>query len=89
MLAQQLYEGIELGDEGSVGLITYMRTDAVRVAQEAQAEAREWIDGAARRASTCRRRPPVYRAKKGAQEAHEAIRPSSVGARARGASRRS
>ncbi len=43
MLAQQLYEGIELGAEGSVGLITYMRTDAVRVSQEAQAEAREWV----------------------------------------------
>ena len=47
MLAQQLYEGIELGDEGQVGLITYMRTDAVRVGVEAQAEAREWVTPAA------------------------------------------
>ena len=47
MLAQQLYEGIELGDEGAVGLITYMRTDAVRIAAEAQEEAREWVTRAA------------------------------------------
>ena len=39
-VAQQLYEGVELGDEGAVGLITYMRTDSVRIAQEAQADAR-------------------------------------------------
>ena len=45
MLAQQLYEGVELGEEGAIGLITYMRTDAVRVAAEAQEEAREWVTG--------------------------------------------
>ena len=77
MLAQQLYEGIELGAEGSVGLITYMRTDAVRVAQEAQAEAREWVAGRLG-AEYLPATPPVYRAKKSAQEAHEAIRPTSV-----------
>jgi DNA topoisomerase-1 len=77
LLAQQLYEGVELGSEGAVGLITYMRTDAVRVAPEAQAEAREWV---ARRLSAehLPEAPPAYRARKAAQEAHEAIRPSSV-----------
>ncbi len=77
MLAQQLYEGIELGAEGAVGLITYMRTDAVRVAREAQEEARQWV---ARRLGReyLPDSPPVYKAKKSAQEAHEAIRPSSV-----------
>jgi DNA topoisomerase I len=77
MLAQQLYEGVELGAEGAVGLITYMRTDAVRVAEDAQVEARAWVT---RRlgASYLPESPPVYRARKAAQEAHEAIRPSSV-----------
>ena len=75
--AQRLYEGVDAG-EGLVGLITYMRTDSVNVAAEAQAEAREYIakeHGAAYLPET----PPTYktRAKK-AQEAHEAIRPTSV-----------
>ena len=77
MLAQQLYEGIELGAEGPVGLITYMRTDAVRVAREAQDEAREWVTGRLGR-EYLPDAPPSYKAKKSAQEAHEAIRPSSV-----------
>jgi DNA topoisomerase-1 len=77
MLAQQLYEGIPLGEEGAVGLITYMRTDAVRIAPEAQAEAREWVAGRLGR-EYVPDAPPVYRAKKSAQEAHEAIRPTSV-----------
>ncbi len=77
LLAQQLYEGIELGAEGSVGLITYMRTDSVQVSREAQAEAREWI-GARLGAEYLPASPPVYRSKKGAEEAHEAIRPSAV-----------
>jgi DNA topoisomerase-1 len=76
MLAQQLYEGIELGDEGAIGLITYMRTDAVRVARGPGRGprvghgrlGREYLPEA----------PPSYKAKKSAQEAHEAIRPSSV-----------
>jgi DNA topoisomerase I len=78
MLAQQLYEGIELGAEGAVGLITYMRTDAVRVARDAQAEARDWV---ARRlgAEYLPEASPTYRARKAAQEAHEAVRPTSVG----------
>ncbi len=76
-VAQQLYEGIEVGDEGAVGLITYMRTDSTRVSSEAQAEARNFI---AQRygAQFLPERPPTYRSGKGAQEAHEAIRPTSV-----------
>jgi len=77
MVAQQLYEGVEIGAEGAVGLITYMRTDSPRVAPDAQAEAREVI--AARYGSpTLPERPPVYRARKSAQEAHEAIRPTLI-----------
>ena len=77
MLAQQLYEGVELGEEGAVGLITYMRTDAVRVAAEAQEEARQWVAGRLGR-EYLPDAPPTYKAKKSAQEAHEAVRPSSV-----------
>ncbi len=77
MLAQQLYEGIELGSEGSVGLITYMRTDAVRVAREAQEEARAWVTDRLGR-EYLPDAPPAYRARKSAEEAHEAIRPTSV-----------
>ncbi len=77
LLAQQLYEGIELGSEGSVGLITYMRTDSVRVAQEAQDEARRWITGRFGN-DYVPAAPPLYRSKKGAQDAHEAVRPSDV-----------
>jgi len=77
MLAQQLYEGVELGEEGAVGLITYMRTDAVRVAAEAQEEARQWVAGRLGQ-EYLPDAPPTYKAKKSAQEAHEAVRPSSV-----------
>jgi DNA topoisomerase-1 len=77
MVAQQLYEGIELGDEGQVGLITYMRTDAVRVAAEAQGEARDWVTQRLGR-EYLPDSPPAYKSKKSAQDAHEAIRPSSV-----------
>jgi DNA topoisomerase-1 len=78
MLAQQLYEGIEIGADGPVGLITYMRTDSVRIAAEAQGEARRWaVDrfGAEYVPETA----PAYRSRGSAQEAHEAIRPSEVG----------
>ena len=76
MVAQQLYEGVALGAEGTVGLITYMRTDSTRIAQEARQAAVEFIEssygadfvGVARE----------FKAAKGAQEAHEAIRPTSV-----------
>ncbi|NLG29086.1 MAG: DNA topoisomerase I, partial [Chloroflexi bacterium] len=76
-LAQQLYEGVDLGDGEPVGLITYMRTDSVHVAPEAQAEARTLI---AHRwgESYLPDIAPTYRARAGAQEAHEAIRPTSV-----------
>jgi len=78
MIAQRLYEGVELGDEGLVGLITYMRTDSVRVAPEALTEVREYIPqqfGAPYLPEAAN----VYKSKqKGAQEAHEAIRPTSV-----------
>ena len=77
LLAQQLYEGIEVGAEGPLGLITYMRTDSVHVSREAQEEAREWIGGRLG-ANYMPASPPVYRSKKGAQEAHEAVRPSDV-----------
>jgi DNA topoisomerase I len=76
-IAQKLYEGIEIGDEGLVGLITYMRTDSTRVADSALAEVRELI--------TTQFGPEYlpekavfYRSKKGAQDAHEAIRPTSA-----------
>lgn len=75
--AQQLYEGVDLGD-GPVGLITYMRTDSVNVAEQAQAEAREFIAGQYGDAYMPPE-PPQYKTRsKGAQEAHEAIRPTSV-----------
>jgi DNA topoisomerase-1 len=76
-VAQQLYEGIEAGDEGAVGLITYMRTDSTRISPEAQAEARRLITDRYG-AQFLPERPPAYRSGKGAQEAHEAIRPTSV-----------
>jgi DNA topoisomerase I len=76
-LAQQLYEGIDLGD-GSVGLITYMRTDSTNVAELAQQEARQFI-GERYGQSFLPPTAPVYLTKsRGAQEAHEAIRPTSV-----------
>lgn len=75
-IAQQLYEGIELGDEGHVGLITYMRTDSTRVAAEAQEEARGYIIERFGEAFAPSKPRQVVR--KGAQDAHEAIRPTSV-----------
>ncbi|HEX4807900.1 MAG TPA: type I DNA topoisomerase [Bryobacteraceae bacterium] len=77
MLAQGLYEGKEIGKEGSVGLITYMRTDSTRVSEDALSEVRgmiaerygkEYLPSA----------PNIYKSKKDAQDAHEAVRPSSV-----------
>jgi len=77
-IAQQLYEGLAIGDEGHIGLITYMRTDSTRVAHSAIAEAREFI-GTRYGAEYV---PPHARsftkAVKGAQEAHEAIRPTKI-----------
>ncbi len=75
MIAQQLYEGIELGEEGSVGLITYMRTDSHRVAPEAQEWARSSIEKTYGK-NYVPEKPPAYRSRASAQEAHEAIRPT-------------
>lgn len=78
-VAQQLYEGLELGSEGSVGLITYIRTDSVRVAQEAQEACRAVITGKYG-PEYLPAKPPVYKTKSTmAQGAHEAIRPTVVG----------
>ena len=78
MVAQQLYEGINIPGEGSTGLITYMRTDSLNVSPSAQHEARHWVT---ERFGSAYLPPkaPIYRTKaKGAQEAHEAIRPTMV-----------
>jgi len=76
-IAQSLYEGVDLGKEGTVGLITYMRTDSTRVGKEAQDEARELI-AAKFGKDYLPEKAPVYASAKSAQEAHEAIRPTSV-----------
>jgi DNA topoisomerase I len=75
-LAQGLYEGRDVGDRGSVGLITYMRTDSTRVAEEALEAVREVI-GATYGANAVPDAPNRYASKKGAQDAHEAIRPTT------------
>ena len=77
MIAQRLYEGVDLGDEGSVGLITYMRTDSVQVSKDAVEEVRGLI-GSTFGKDFLPEVPNTYKSKKAAQEAHEAIRPSSV-----------
>jgi len=77
MIAQRLYEGVELGEEGSVGLITYMRTDSTRVSPDAIAEVRNYI-GTEYGANYLPEQPNTYKEKKEAQAAHEAIRPTSV-----------
>ncbi len=77
MIAQRLYEGVELGEEGLVGLITYMRTDSTRVSNEALAEVREYIK-AQYGDQYLPEAPNTFKSKKGAQEAHEAIRPTSA-----------
>lgn len=74
-VAQQLYEGIKIGNEGTVGLITYMRTDSLRISEEAQQKARQILKdsyGAEYITSS----PRKYKTKKNAQDAHEAIRPT-------------
>ena len=77
MIAQRLYEGVELGSEGMVGLITYMRTDSTRVSDDAVREAREFIGGQYG-GDYLPAQANRYPSKKGAQDAHEAIRPASV-----------
>jgi DNA topoisomerase-1 len=76
-VAQRLYEGIELGSEGTVGLITYMRTDSTRMSPDAVQEIREWV-GKKFGDKYLPATENVYKSKKDAQEAHEAIRPTSV-----------
>ena len=77
MIAQQLYEGLDLGDEGAVGLITYMRTDSTRIGDGARAEHREFVTS-----SFGKEYMPAkgrqFKMKKGAQDAHEAIRPTLI-----------
>ncbi|HEX5706140.1 MAG TPA: type I DNA topoisomerase, partial [Pyrinomonadaceae bacterium] len=77
MVAQRLYEGVELGAEGSVGLITYMRTDSTRVADTALGEVRDFI-GRQYGNNYMPEKAVFYRSKKDAQDAHEAIRPTDV-----------
>ncbi len=76
-IAQKLYEGVDLGETGAVGLITYMRTDSPRVSSEAVHQVRGWINGRFGE-SYLPSKPNVYKSRKGAQEAHEAIRPTSI-----------
>ena len=77
MVAQQLYEGLETSEGGPVGLITYMRTDSTRIAQEAIDEARRLIDEQFGQAYVPAK-PQVFKNKKKVQDAHEAVRPTSV-----------
>src|SRR3990170_352299 len=77
VIAQQLYEGVELGEKGAVGLITYMRTDSVRIADSAKKAARDFIEknfGP----DYLPDKPREYKSKKSAQEAHEAFRPTYI-----------
>ena len=75
-VAQRLYEGVEIGKEGTVGLITYMRTDSTRVSPDAVMEAREYIGKLGPKYLP--EKPNEYKGKKDAQDAHEAIRPTNV-----------
>src|SRR5205823_4298615 len=77
MIAQHLYEGVEIGAEGSVGLITYMRTDSTRVSETALGEVRGFINQQYG-ANYLPEKAIHYRSKKDAQDAHEAIRPTEV-----------
>ncbi len=76
-IAQALYEGVDIAEKGTIGLITYMRTDSLRVSEEARENANKYI--ATRYGNEyLPAKPRYYKAKKGAQDAHEAIRPTSV-----------
>ena len=77
LVAQQLYEGVDIAGRGSTGLITYMRTDSVRIAAEAQEQAIEAIRSKYG-AKYAPEKPNVYKGRKGAQDAHEAIRPAYI-----------
>jgi len=77
MIAQQLYEGIEIKGEGAVGLVTYIRTDSVRVSEQAQREALEYIKDKYGQ-EYVPDKPNQYRTRRSSQDAHEAIRPTSI-----------
>lgn len=77
MIAQQLYEGVELGKKGATGLITYIRTDSVRVAAEAQTAATAYIEARYGK-KYLPEKPNVFKGRAGAQDAHEAIRPTDI-----------
>lgn len=77
MVAQQLYEGVELEKNSPTGLITYMRTDSVRVANEAQSAALEYIENNYGK-EYLPEKPNIYKGRRGAQDAHEAVRPSYI-----------
>lgn len=77
LVAQQLYEGVELQGKGATGLVTYIRTDSVRVAQEAQVQAKEHILSFYG-AQYAPEKPNIYKGRAGAQDAHEAIRPTDL-----------
>src|SRR4051812_48277870 len=77
MIAQQLYEGVELPGEGAVGLITYMRTDSTRVSEQALEDVRQFVAGSFG-AEYVPEKPNFFKTKSDAQDAHEAIRPTSM-----------
>ena len=77
IVAQKLYEGKEIGSEGAVGLITYMRTDSTRISTDAMQNVRGFIVGKYGE-KYLPEKPRNFRSKKGAQDAHEAIRPTDV-----------
>ena len=77
-LAQRLYEGVEVGEDGLVGLITYMRTDSTRISDDARRRGARATSASVRRARSCPPSRSSTRRKKGAQDAHEAIRPTSL-----------
>src|SRR5947209_8378844 len=77
ILAQRLYEGVEMGKEGAVGLITYMRTDSTRVSDDAIGDVRGYIEERYGK-NFLPESPNIYKSKKEAQDAHEAIRPTSM-----------
>lgn len=76
-IAQQLYEGVDIPNVGTTGLITYMRTDSLRISEEARAAANKYIAGRFG-ANYLPEKPRYFKTKSGAQDAHEAIRPTSV-----------
>ena len=77
LLAQQLYEGIEVKGEGSVGLLTYIRTDSTRIAETAQTDAKAAVEGQYGK-EFLPKTPNVYKTRKNVQDAHEAIRPTYI-----------